>query len=658
MTQIKIFDAKTHKDFIKSNSRISPMEPSLEGATYRDALTGIEFHDVNASALTQQILDAAAIEVPMKYQGEYKSIDPIPNFGGFSNKENLIKMKEAGVLSGNIKFSMDKETNTLNTNPTEWDSGLIDLSAYDPKDYAKVNECILRGITEDDYIDIKMQSSKKSDTYTVNRGMRSGMLWGTHIDQDGAPPHVQFFRHQHGINDKNYKYNKATGEVYIDPVDPDKRVITRQQPLADNVVRTRVRDQINKHLEEAGLKPITSITLVNQKMEDYKSVEAKKITEEKDSKTLKEMHENARKTAKLYETQKEDRKGELTEEVVIQRAELKVFDDAIEAQAKLAEKAAEEALKEADRLRVLRMSRDNLTELLNTRDELKNERVLSDKLKENIVSKHIELTSEKEKVVKIEKEILEVNEAYDSMEQYYESELVVKDRKINVRDRKIISQKDLIKDIKKDSLSTLHSTAKKVSKRVKKEEERKQKAIISELKSGFTKTLSSVKASYKESVEAIKSKFEAMVSIKDKAISLLEKHNSKRKDVSKTRKEQKISVDSLLEENNQLIERLNKELGSKNHDLSIKDSVLNAEKDKVKALSIEKQKDETTIKNLSKRTGFIAEYAEAFSKELNKIDPQLAKKVVEEVKQKQALKEEQKNKLEQTNKKGPETPKI
>ncbi|WP_368656971.1 hypothetical protein [Pantoea agglomerans] len=657
MTQIKIFDAKTHKDFIKSNSRVSPMEPSLEGATYRDALTGIEFHDVNASALTQQILDAAGIEVPMKYQGEYKIIDPIPNFNGFSNKENLIKMKDAGVLSGNIKFSVDKENNTLNINPTEWDSGLIDLSAYDPKDYAKVNECILRGITEDDYIDIKLQS-KKNDTYTVNRGMRSGMVWGTHIDQDGAPPHVQFFRHQHGINDKNYKYNKITGEIYIDPVEPDKRVITRQQPLADNVVRTRVKDQINKHLEAAGLKPISLITLTNQKMEDYKTVEAKKITEETDSKTLKEMHENARKTAKLYETPKEERKGELTEEAVIQRAELKVFDDAIEAQAKLAEKAAAEALKEADRLRVLRMSRDNLTSLLNTRDELKDERVLSDKLKENIVSKHIELTSEKEKVVKIEKEIMEVNEAYDSMEQYYESELGVKDRKINVRDRKIGLQKDLIKDIKKDSLSTLHSTAKKVSKRIKKKEEKKQKAIISELKSGFTKTLSSIKASYKESVEAIKSKFEAVVSIKDKAISLLTKHNTKRKDVSKTRKEQKINVDKLLEENNRLLASLNNDLESKNNDILIKDNNLNEEKAKVKALSIEKQKDETTIKNLSKRTGFIAEYAEAFSKELNKIDPQLAKKVVEEVKQKQALKEEQKNKQEQTNKKGPETPKL
>lgn len=420
--------------------KTSPEEETLEGSEYLDPLTGGVFKDNDGHALLLQLEHATPgfEHDDSEPDYSYTDIGKIEGFHGLLTKKFLFdKQTPKGMVAanpkgliGNIKYKPGQP---------EWEHCFVDMSVFLPEDQTKAREIIIHQLSHDDYVYVKEQGQGRAVQYTPIRGKRAVFAWGIHRDQR-VKAHFHFFRHVHGINDRNYEYNPEKGEVVINPVYPDARIITPALSLKDNLVRTLVLEHINKGLRAAHLPVIDSIVMAVNRMQTVEEETAKEIIQTNDREALDALAKQVRQRTEEVDEQREPIPDEKIKDAILQ-SEISIFDSVLKDKTALAQHLLAKAVKEKNEIDAFEKARANAIDLYNTRKEKKNleetltkteeslssvkeqlgkEEVKSEELSNNIVSLNVELSEQKEQYSNLYKEHQNLGKEFDDLEASFE----------------------------------------------------------------------------------------------------------------------------------------------------------------------------------------------------------------------------------------------
>lgn len=205
MTTAKILASYDDQGIQDEQGTTSGIEPSDEGAEYRDPITG---QVLNAE-------DGAALLALVQEQ-----------IGGFVNKADLKTGIAEGKLSGDLR----------KTDGDEWECVVFDLSAY--QDPQQAREIIIEALSNPDYKTRKNQGGGRFQDIEV-KGKRGVIAWGIHTNQQGIGPHFHAFVHHHAIDGTKICPRAKVSDTHILPMEEQA---------------------INGKLQAAGLAPLKVLT--------------------------------------------------------------------------------------------------------------------------------------------------------------------------------------------------------------------------------------------------------------------------------------------------------------------------------------------------------------------------------------------------------------
>lgn len=205
MTTAKILASYDDQGIQEEQGTTSGIEPSEEGAEYRDPITG---RVLNAE-------DGAALLTLVQEQ-----------IGGFVNKADLKTSIADGKLSGDLR----------KTSGEEWECVVFDLSAY--QDPQQAREIIIEALSNPEYKTRKNQGGGRFQDIEV-KGKRGVIAWGIHNNQQGTGPHFHAFVHHHAIDGTKVCPRAKVSDTHILPMEEQA---------------------INNKLQAAGLAPLKMLT--------------------------------------------------------------------------------------------------------------------------------------------------------------------------------------------------------------------------------------------------------------------------------------------------------------------------------------------------------------------------------------------------------------
>lgn len=560
--------------------KTSPEEETLEGSEYLDPLTGSVFKDADGHALLLQLEHATPGFQHDESEPDYSYTDigKIEGFHGLLTKKFLFdKQTPKGMIAanpkgliGNIKYKPGQP---------EWEHCFVDMSVFLPEDQTKAREIIIHQLSHDDYVYVKEQGQGRAVQYTPIKGKRAVFAWGIHRDQR-VKAHFHFFRHVHGINDKNYEYNPAKGEVVINPVYSDARIITPALSLKDNLVRTLVLEHINNGLRAAHLPVIDSIVMAVNRMQTIEEETAKEIIQTNDREALDALAKQVRQRTEEVDEKREPIPDEKIKDAILQ-SEISIFDSVLKDKTALAQHLLAKAVKEKNEIDAFEKARTNAIDLYNTRKEKKNieeiltktedslsaakdqlekEEVKSEELSNNIVSLNVELSEQKEQYTNLYQEHQSLGKEFDDLEALFEetktnhiNELKELKERHNLEimsidvahDQELTALRDKhekeIQLLKQQHTKNLEQQAAELQKQKEdiisrltkeKDEERKQalKTKEKELKEKHVAEIEIIKSSHSDEIRSINESHAVLISDKDALIETIRTESKSVKD--------------------------------------------------------------------------------------------------------------------------------
>ncbi|EJV4560990.1 hypothetical protein N6797_004442 [Salmonella enterica] len=417
-----------------NGGKTSPLEPTINGATYKDSELDIVIKAENGLELLKEI--EAKIERGIMSKEHLNNVQrPLAE---------LSTNKNPNVLFGNVS-----------SKGNEWEQLFVDLSGYRSEDQVLAHDIIVDSIANPNFVYVKDQGPGKSKQYTPVIGKNSVLAWGVHSDQK-TKTHSHIFRHTHTITDKNYEYNPNTGEVIINQVNPDARRITASLSLKDNFVRTQVLKNINDNLKAAGLPLLDNIYLSTGKMLSPEEIKAQEVIDTNNKEYLDDLYTTAREKAKEESIKNQEQiPKEIIEDAVVQN-ELNEIDALIKQKQKLAAEYAAKAIKENNEIQGFEKAREAVialhqekhvnqelsTELSNTKQALEEEAKLRSQFEEKANRTSEELAEKTEAFNALSDEYKALGEQYDDLETTHTTTLE-KHREIVERLNEQLVQQDL-----------------------------------------------------------------------------------------------------------------------------------------------------------------------------------------------------------------------
>ncbi|MBK0019116.1 hypothetical protein [Kosakonia sp. S42] len=417
-----------------NGGKTSPLEPTINGATYKDSELDIVIKAENGLELLKEI--EAKIERGIMSKEHLNNVQrPLAE---------LSTNKNPNVLFGNVS-----------SKGNEWEQLFVDLSGYRSEDQVLAHDIIVDSIANPNFVYVKDQGPGKSKQYTPVIGKNSVLAWGVHSDQK-TKTHSHIFRHTHTITDKNYEYNPNTGEVIINQVNPDARRITASLSLKDNFVRTQVLKNINDNLKAAGLPLLDNIYLSTGKMLSPEEIKAQEVIDTNNKEYLDDLYTTAREKAKEESIKNQEQiPKEIIEDAVVQN-ELNEIDALIKQKQKLAAEYAAKAIKENNEIQGFEKAREAVialhqekrvnqelsTELNNTKQALEEEAKLRSQFEEKANRTSEELAEKTEAFNALSDEYKALGEQYDDLETTHTTTLE-KHREIVERLNEQLVQQDL-----------------------------------------------------------------------------------------------------------------------------------------------------------------------------------------------------------------------
>ncbi|END9283911.1 hypothetical protein ABMH68_004373 [Escherichia coli] len=595
-----------------NGGKTSPLEPTINGATYKDSELDIVIKAENGLELLKEI--EAKIERGIMSKEHLNNVQrPLAE---------LSTNKNPNVLFGNVS-----------SKGNEWEQLFVDLSGYRSEDQVLAHDIIVDSIANPNFVYVKDQGPGKSKQYTPVIGKNSVLAWGVHSDQK-TKTHSHIFRHTHTITDKNYEYNPNTGEVIINQVNPDARRITASLSLKDNFVRTQVLKNINDNLKAAGLPLLDNIYLSTGKMLSPEEIKAQEIIDTNNKEYLDDLYATAREKAKEESIKNQEQiPKEVIEDAVVQN-ELNEIDALIKQKQKLAAEYAAKAIKENNEIQGFEKAREAVialhqekrvnqeltTELTNTKQSLEEEAKLRSQFEEKANKTSEELAEKTEAFNALSDEYKTLGEQYDELEQTHTA-TIEKHREVVESLNQQLLQQDLEHTNEIELLETTHENAiKKLNiehenaiKKLNIEHENEietlktqQASIVSGLNSEITNLKDAVVSITEErdgfkfdkeqlETELAKAK-QAIIDMERKHKEELEKRDEEKASFEQTikdLKEEKIEADEaiklLTESNSKLIEEVNQHIDSYNK--------LKSENVKLKADYNKEKEENSTLKS-------------------------------------------------------------
>lgn len=584
-----------------NGGKTSPLEPTINGATYKDSELDIVIKAENGLELLKEI--EAKIERGIMSKEHLNNVQrPLAE---------LSTNKNPNVLFGNVS-----------SKGNEWEQLFVDLSGYRSEDQVLAHDIIVDSIANPNFVYVKDQGPGKSKQYTPVIGKNSVLAWGVHSDQK-TKTHSHIFRHTHTITDKNYEYNPNTGEVIINQVNPDARRITASLSLKDNFVRTQVLKNINDNLKAAGLPLLDNIYLSTGKMLSPEEIKAQEIIDTNNKEYLDDLYATAREKAKEESIKNQEQiPKEVIEDAVVQN-ELNEIDALIKQKQKLAAEYAAKAIKENNEIQGFEKAREAVialhqekrvnqeltTELTNTKQSLEEEAKLRSQFEEKAKKTSEELAEKTEAFNALSDEYKALGEQYDDLEKTHIA-TIEKHREVVERLNEQLVQQDLDHTNEVELLEKTHeAVVNKLNSDHKQEIETlktQQASIVSGLNSEITTLNDTIKAITEDrdslkfdneqlEIELAKAK-KAIIDMERKHKEELEKRDEEKVSFEQTIKDlmdEKIEADKaiklLTESNDKLIEEVNQHIDSYNK--------LKSENVKLKADYDKEKEENSTLKS-------------------------------------------------------------
>lgn len=584
-----------------NGGKTSPLEPTINGATYKDSELDIVIKAENGLELLKEI--EAKIERGIMSKEHLNNVQrPLAE---------LSTNKNPNVLFGNVS-----------SKGNEWEQLFVDLSGYRSEDQVLAHDIIVDSIANPNFVYVKDQGPGKSKQYTPVIGKNSVLAWGVHSDQK-TKTHSHIFRHTHTITDKNYEYNPNTGEVIINQVNPDARRITASLSLKDNFVRTQVLKNINDNLKAAGLPLLDNIYLSTGKMLSPEEIKAQEIIDTNNKEYLDDLYTTAREKAKEESIKNQEQiPKEVIEDAVVQN-ELNEIDALIKQKQKLAAEYAAKAIKENNEIQGFEKAREAVialhqekrvnqeltTELTNTKQSLEEEAKLRSQFEEKAKKTSEELAEKTEAFNALSDEYKALGEQYDDLEKTHIA-TIEKHREVVERLNEQLVQQDLDHTNEVELLEKTHeAVVNKLNSDHKQEIETlktQQASIVSGLNSEITTLNDTIKAITEDrdslkfdneqlEIELAKAK-KAIIDMERKHKEELEKRDEEKVSFEQTIKDlmdEKIEADKaiklLTESNDKLIEEVNQHIDSYNK--------LKSENVKLKADYDKEKEENSTLKS-------------------------------------------------------------
>ncbi|UMD81016.1 hypothetical protein JJ528_27750 (plasmid) [Klebsiella pneumoniae] len=468
-----------------NGGKTSPLEPTINGATYKDSELDIVIKAENGLELLKEI--EAKIERGIMSKEHLNNVQrPLAE---------LSTNKNPNVLFGNVS-----------SKGNEWEQLFVDLSGYRSEDQVLAHDIIVDSIANPNFVYVKDQGPGKSKQYTPVIGKNSVLAWGVHSDQK-TKTHSHIFRHTHTITDKNYEYNPNTGEVIINQVNPDARRITASLSLKDNFVRTQVLKNINDNLKAAGLPLLDNIYLSTGKMLSPEEIKAQEVIDTNNKEYLDDLYTTAREKAKEESIKNQEQiPKEIIEDAVVQN-ELNEIDALIKQKQKLAAEYAAKAIKENNEIQGFEKAREAVialhqekrvnqelsTELNNTKQALEEEAKLRSQFEEKANRTSEELAEKTEAFNALSDEYKALGEQYDDLETTHTTTLE-KHREIVERLNEQLVQQDLDHTNEVELLEKNHE------------------AVVNKLNSDHVIEVENLTNAHKQEIETLKTQQASIVS--------------------------------------------------------------------------------------------------------------------------------------------------
>lgn len=468
-----------------NGGKTSPLEPTINGATYKDSELDIVIKAENGLELLKEI--EAKIERGIMSKEHLNNVQrPLAE---------LSTNKNPNVLFGNVS-----------SKGNEWEQLFVDLSGYRSEDQVLAHDIIVDSIANPNFVYVKDQGPGKSKQYTPVIGKNSVLAWGVHSDQK-TKTHSHIFRHTHTITDKNYEYNPNTGEVIINQVNPDARRITASLSLKDNFVRTQVLKNINDNLKAAGLPLLDNIYLSTGKMLSPEEIKAQEVIDTNNKEYLDDLYTTAREKAKEESIKNQEQiPKEIIEDAVVQN-ELNEIDALIKQKQKLAAEYAAKAIKENNEIQGFEKAREAVialhqekrvnqelsTELNNTKQALGEEAKLRSQFEEKANRTSEELAEKTEAFNALSDEYKALGEQYDDLETTHTTTLE-KHREIVERLNEQLVQQDLDHTNEVELLEKNHE------------------AVVNKLNSDHVIEVENLTNAHKQEIETLKTQQASIVS--------------------------------------------------------------------------------------------------------------------------------------------------
>ncbi|HGW5401912.1 TPA: hypothetical protein ACNIJJ_005235 [Klebsiella pneumoniae] len=584
-----------------NGGKTSPLEPTINGATYKDSELDIVIKAENGLELLKEI--EAKIERGIMSKEHLNNVQrPLAE---------LSTNKNPNVLFGNVS-----------SKGNEWEQLFVDLSGYRSEDQVLAHDIIVDSIANPNFVYVKDQGPGKSKQYTPVIGKNSVLAWGVHSDQK-TKTHSHIFRHTHTITDKNYEYNPNTGEVIINQVNPDARRITASLSLKDNFVRTQVLKNINDNLKAAGLPLLDNIYLSTGKMLSPEEIKAQEIIDTNNKEYLDDLYATAREKAKEESIKNQEQiPKEVIEDAVVQN-ELNEIDALIKQKQKLAAEYAAKAIKENNEIQGFEKAREAVialhqekrvnqeltTELTKTKQSLEEEAKLRSQFEEKANKTSEELAEKTEAFNALSDEYKALGEQYDDLEKTHIA-TVEKHREVVERLNEQLVQQDLDHTNEVELLEKTHeAVVNKLNSDHKQEIETlktQQASVVSGLNSEITTLKDTVVSITKErdgfkfdkeqlEIELAKAK-QAIIDMERKHKEELEKRDEEKvsfekiiDDMKKEKIETDKAIELLTESNKDLIKKVDEHINSYNS--------LKIENDKLKADYDKEKEENSTLKS-------------------------------------------------------------
>ncbi|EKQ5512649.1 hypothetical protein P5Y60_004357 [Salmonella enterica] len=468
-----------------NGGKTSPLEPTINGATYKDSELDIVIKAENGLELLKEI--EAKIDRGIMSKEHLNNVQrPLAE---------LSTNKNPNVLFGNVS-----------SKGNEWEQLFVDLSGYRSEDQVLAHDIIVDSIANPNFVYVKDQGPGKSKQYTPVIGKNSVLAWGVHSDQK-TKTHSHIFRHTHTITDKNYEYNPNTGEVIINQVNPDARRITASLSLKDNFVRTQVLKNINDNLKAAGLPLLDNIYLSTGKMLSPEEIKAQEVIDTNNKEYLDDLYTTAREKAKEESIKNQEQiPKEIIEDAVVQN-ELNEIDALIKQKQKLAAEYAAKAIKENNEIQGFEKAREAVialhqekrvnqelsTELNNTKQALEEEAKLRSQFEEKANRTSEELAEKTEAFNALSDEYKALGEQYDDLETTHTTTLE-KHREIVERLNEQLVQQDLDHTNEVELLEKNHE------------------AVVNKLNSDHVIEVENLTNAHKQEIETLKTQQASIVS--------------------------------------------------------------------------------------------------------------------------------------------------